>query len=284
MCGAAGENGAVRFGIEVVTLGQLADPGLVMALGQAAEEAGWDGVFVWDHLAYAWGVPSADPWVVLSAIAAVTTRVRLGTWVTPVPRRRPHVLAQTITSLDILSHGRTVFGVGLGGVEQEFSAFGEEPDARLRGARLDEGLGVLDRLWRGERINHRGPHYTVQGVELTPLPVQRPRVPIWVGGESPSALRRAARWDGWAAVGAARDGTMRTSPDDIAGAVAVIQAYRVNRELFEVALDGYSQHHDGSVVRAYRDAGVTWWLEILHGERGSSQELLGRVREGPPGG
>ena len=163
---------------------------------------------MWDHLAFAWGVPSGDPWVILAAVAQATTHLKLGPAITPLPRRRPHVLANTIATLDLLSEGRVIFGVGLGGVPQEFTAFGEHCPARHRAVQLDEGLQVLDRLWSGKPVTHAGPNYAINEVTLAPLPQQRPRVPIWVGGESRPALRRAARWDGWVIGGDNQDGEM----------------------------------------------------------------------------
>jgi len=271
----------MRFGVEIVTLGELAKPEVVLEMAHATEEAGWDGLFVWDHLAFVWDVPSLDPWVTLAAVAAVTSRIRLGTWVTPLPRHRPQMLALTLASLDRLSSGRVTLGVGLGGVPQEFAAFGEPASLRTRAAIVDEGLELLTALLSGSRVDHQGHHFTADGVTLRPLPVQRPRIPVWVGGESDAALRRAARWDGWAAVAAAEDGTMRRTPEDIARAVTTIRSHRPPGEPFDVAVDGYSAVTDGELVLAYERAGATWWLESLHLQRGRVGDLLRRIAEGP---
>lgn len=271
----------MRFGVEIVTLGYLANPEVVVDMARTAEAAGWDGLFVWDHLAYVWDVPSADPWVTLSAAAVVTSRIRLGTWVTPLPRHRPQVLALTLASLDRLSGGRVTFGVGLGGIAAEFAAFGELAGLRTRAAIVDEGLELLNGLWSGGRVDHHGAHFTAEGVTFRPLPVQRPRIPIWIGGESDAAISRAARWDGWAAVGAAEDGTMRMTPEDVAGRVAAILLNRPPGKPFDVAVDGYSAVTDGELCLAYERAGATWWLESLSLRRGSVRELLRRIAEGP---
>ena len=180
----------MNHGIDIATLGDYADPRPVVQLARAAEAAGWQALFVWDHLAFAWGVPSGDPWVILAAVAQATQQLKLGTAITPLPRRRPHVLANTVASLDLLSEGRVILGVGLGGVPQEYTAFGEEENAQHRAQRLDEGLEVLDRLWSGEQVTHHGTHYTVSDVTLAPLPLQRPRVPILM---CPVAWATAAR-------------------------------------------------------------------------------------------
>ncbi len=272
----------MRYGIEVVNLGEFADPRVVVRLAQTAEAAGWEGLFVWDHLGFVWGAPSGDPWVILAAVAASTTHLRLGTAVTPLPRRRPQIVAQTLATLDILCEGRVVFGVGLGGVPAEYTAFGEPGEAKVRAAMLDEGLDVLNRLWSGEKVIHHGQHYTVEGVTLAPLPVQRPRIPIWIGGDSPPALRRAARWDGWIIGAVSPDGKMTRTPEQIAGQVAAIRQHRNGAAPFDVALDGYSGPGDRALAREYEAAGATWWLESVHGMRGSVEEMLARLAAGPP--
>jgi alkanesulfonate monooxygenase SsuD/methylene tetrahydromethanopterin reductase-like flavin-dependent oxidoreductase (luciferase family) len=167
----------VRHGLCVANIGSYSDPRTVLELGREAEAAGWEALLVWDHLGFVWGPPAADPWVTLAAVAARTSSLLLGTNVTPVPRRRPHVLAHQVATLDLLSGGRVIFGAGIGGIASEFAAFGEDADARARGDRLDEGLEVLRRLWSGERVDHHGRHYTVERVKLAPRPAQV-RLPI----------------------------------------------------------------------------------------------------------
>ena len=272
----------MRYGIVVANLKEYSDPRVAVELAQAAEEAGWEAFFVWDHLGFVWGQPSCDPWVVLAAVAASTTRLKLGTALTPLARRRPQVVANALASLDLLSRGRVVFGAGLGGVAEEFTAFGDPGDAKERAARLDEGLTVLDRLWSGASVSHRGLHYAVEGVSLEPLPLQRPRVPIWIGGEGAPALRRAARWDGWLAPATNPDGTMAKSPERIAEMVAEIRRHRTTDAPFEVAVDGYSELGDPTLPRAYEAAGATWWLESIHGMRGPLEENVARIEVGPP--
>ena len=272
----------MRYGVVMANLNEYSDPRVAVRLAQAAEEAGWEAFFVWDHLGFVWGQPSCDPWVVLAAIAASTTRLKLGTALTPLARRRPQVVANALASLDLLSRGRVVFGAGLGGVAEEFTAFGDPGDAKERAARLDEGLTVLDRLWSGASVRHRGQHYAVEGVSLEPLPLQRPRVPIWIGGEGAPALRRAARWDGWLAPATNPDGTMSKSPGRIAEMVAQIRRHRTTDAPFEVAVDGYSESGDPTLPRAYEAAGATWWLESIHGTRGPLEENMARIGAGPP--
>ncbi len=260
----------MRYGICVSNIGTQSDPRAVADLAAAAEEAGWEGFFVWDHLAFVWGMPSADPWVVLTACALQTSRILLGTAVTPVPRRRVQNLAHTVATLDRLSGGRVVFGAGLGGNRGEFERFGEDFSRARRIALLDEGLDVLRRLWDGETVERDGPSLVVRDVTLQPLP--QGRVPIWIGGKRGDALARAARYDGWLADSSEID-RMTLTPEDIAA-----KAEQIGADV-DVVVTGYATMAD---VGEYEAAGATWWLESLHDRRGSPDEMLALVRAGPP--
>jgi alkanesulfonate monooxygenase SsuD/methylene tetrahydromethanopterin reductase-like flavin-dependent oxidoreductase (luciferase family) len=273
----------MHYSIEIVPFGEFGEPQVVLRLAQAAEQAGWEGLFVWDHLAFVFGWPGADPWVLLSAVAATTSQLKLGVDVTPLPRRRPQVLAHTLVTLDRLSQGRVIFGAGLGGTNQEFEIFGEPAEIKRRALMLDEGLDLLDGLLRGEKIEHQGGYYTAKGVTMTPLPVQQPRPPFWIGGESPAALRRAARWDGWVIPAANMEGQMEKPPEWLAERVAQIRSLRTSSDPFDVAVNGVSPAGDPALPQAYAAAGATWWLECLYGMRGSVDEMLERVEAGPPG-
>jgi alkanesulfonate monooxygenase SsuD/methylene tetrahydromethanopterin reductase-like flavin-dependent oxidoreductase (luciferase family) len=267
----------MRYALSVANIGTYADPKVTVELARTAEASGWKGLFVWDHLAFVWGQPAADPWVTLAAIAASTSSIRIGTAVTPVARRRPQVLAQQVATLDVLSSGRVVFGAGLGGSASEFGRFGEPEDPKARAAMLDEGLELLRRFWAGEEIRHRGTHYAVDGVTLAPLPVQE-LLPIWIGGNRGPSLRRAARWDGWVADTSAPDGTA-LPPADFSRSLEAIRAERRSNAPFDVAVLGQSDAADPS---AYAAAGATWWLENLHDRRGSPAEIRALVAAGPP--
>jgi len=268
----------MRFGLCVASIGTYADPRNVIGLAEDAEAAGWEALLYWDHLAFVWGPPSADPWVTLAAVAARTERLRLGTNVTPVPRRRIHVLAHQVATLDVLSGGRVVFGAAIGGIPEEFTAFGETGDTRERAEMLDEGLDVLRAFWAGERVIHHGRHYTVEGVELKPRPAQD-RLPIWIGGNAQPALRRAARFDGWSADTTNQEG-MRVPPDELARSVEAIGSIRGGLDGYDVAVMGHADQADPA---HYARAGATWWLENVHDGRGSFDELRALVRQGPPG-
>ena len=275
----------MRFGIDLVNFGAFRDPRAVMKVARVAEEAGWDGLFLWDHLSFAWGPSSGDPWISLSAAATCTERLLLGTTITPVARRRPHVLAQTLATLDLLAPGRVLLGAGLGGVEREFTAFGEEAGARLRAAKLDEGLEAISALLSGGPVTRRGEHVTVDGVTLVDeADAPRSRIPIWIGGESPAALRRAARWDGWVATGTALDGSVRMTigPQEFAEKLGALREARdPTLPPAEAALLAYSEPGEVTLVRSYEAAGVDWWLEVIQERRGSVDQLLERVGAGP---
>jgi alkanesulfonate monooxygenase SsuD/methylene tetrahydromethanopterin reductase-like flavin-dependent oxidoreductase (luciferase family) len=270
----------MRFGLEVIPFGEFSNPRTVVEVAQVAEAAGWEGIWVWDHLVFPW--PVGDPWVTLSAVATATSRLKLVTGVAPLPRYRPHLLARMLTALDVLSEGRVIFGTGLG-IPSDYSPFGEPVDARVRAAMVDEGLSLLAQFWSGAEVSHHGQFYAAEWVRLLPEPVQRPRIPIWIGGDSKAALRRAAQWDGWIIGVIDEQGAITKPPHHLAGQVEYIREHRSDNAPFEVAIDGVSVAGDGdALVREYAAAGATWWFEAIHGSRGSLEELLARVKAGPP--
>ena len=174
-----------RRGIFLAPFEALADARVLARLAARAEQAGWDGFFLWDHVDYRAPVHAlADPWVSLAAIACATERIVIGPLVTPPARRRIHKLARETVTLDRLSGGRLVFGAGLGSDNSgEFSKFGEVADARERAALLDDGLHRLAAYWAGE---------------FEPRPLQQPRIPVWLAARWPNRrpVRRALEWDG----------------------------------------------------------------------------------------
>ena len=250
----------MRYGLYVSNFGSNSDPRHVANLAREGERAGWEGFFVWDHLAFVWGQPSADPWVLLTACAISTTSVLLGTSVTPVPRRRVQNLAHTVATLDRLSGGRVVFGAGLGGNRSEFERFGEDFSRARRLESLDDGLSRLRRWWDGEKVD---------GIRLLP-PVDG-RVPIWVGGNSDELLALAGRNDGWIANSARREG-VGLSTEDVASAAAQVGG--------DVVIPNGAS--GSASPREYEAAGATWWLEAVHDWRGTPGEMLGLVQAGPP--
>ena len=267
----------MRHAVCLANIGTYADPRAAVRAAQRAEACGWDGLFMWDHLAFVWGPPAADPWTTLAAIAASTQRLLLGTAVTPVARRRPQVLAHQVATLDVLSGGRVILGAGLGGSPSEFAKFGEPTDTKVRASMLDEGLDVIRQLWSGEEVTHHGTHYTVDAVKLAPTPLQG-HLPIWIGGNRGASQRRASRWDGWIPDTGYPPGRGAT-PEDVAEGVERIRNARDAEAAFDIAVLGESGKADPA---AYEQAGATWWLESVHDGRGSSEEILELVAAGPP--
>ena len=258
----------------------------LVELVHEAEEAGWDGFFLWDHVINeAVGVPLVDVWVALTAIAMATSRIRLGATVTPVPRRHPWKLARETVSLDHLSNGRLTLGVGLG-APNEFTAFGEDSDNKVRAAKLDEGLEILAGLWKGKPFEHHGHAYQLERTTFQPPCLQQPRIPVWVGGWWPTKapFRRAARWDGVIPLKASEDALLE--PQDVTEVLDFIRLQRTSTDPFDVAIIQWTDPSDPQAaaekVRAFARAGTSWWLESLYIFHDSLEAMRQRIRLGPP--
>jgi alkanesulfonate monooxygenase SsuD/methylene tetrahydromethanopterin reductase-like flavin-dependent oxidoreductase (luciferase family) len=247
-----------------------------------AEDAGWDGFFIWDHIEGEQFF--ADPIIALAAIASRTTRIKLGTMVTPLPRRRPWKIAREMTSLDHLSKGRLIMGVGLGNPPTEYSKFGEPQATRIRAEKLDESLDIITGLWTGETFSYIGKHYQIEEMIFLPKPYQKPRIPIWVGGFWPNKLpfRRAAKYDG---VYPAMSWPKKLSPLDLKHILSYIRRHRKNIDFFEVVAGGITPNDleaGADIVKPWLNAGATWWSEDINGWRGTLEEMRYRIRNGPP--
>jgi alkanesulfonate monooxygenase SsuD/methylene tetrahydromethanopterin reductase-like flavin-dependent oxidoreductase (luciferase family) len=261
----------VRSALFLPVFDQLCDPRVVASVAAEAEEAGWHGVFVWDHIGYRAPVRAiADPWITLSAIAVATSSVRLGPMITPLPRRRPIVVARQVASLDQLCDGRVVLGVGIGSDGAgELSATGEELDDRTRGAMLDESLQILRSAWSGEPMHHVGEHYTVKDLTVLPTPVQPGGPPVWVAARygNPKPLRRAARHDGFFPIDI-------TSPDQLAEVIATVAELRGGVEGYDIAIGGRDPG-------PYAAVGATWWCTSFSPYDVTLDEVRGVLRDGP---
>lgn len=272
----------MRYGVSVPNIG---DAATLLELGLVAEGAGWDGFFLWDHIRFSaeFPAPVFDPRVLLGALAAQTSRIRLGPMVTPVPRRRPWKLARETVTLDHVSGGRAILGVGLGfPPDAEFEMLGEDPDARVRGEKLDEGLQLLDRFWSEQPFDHEGRHFRIRAGEFHPGPLQRPRIPVWVAGMWPhrAPFRRAARWDGVYAIGADADGQPTLlEPAGLEEVVAFTHALRPDPDPpFDVVVSG-----DVDIAPAeYERAGATWWILSDDGDEGWQGRVREHLEDGPP--
>jgi alkanesulfonate monooxygenase SsuD/methylene tetrahydromethanopterin reductase-like flavin-dependent oxidoreductase (luciferase family) len=230
----------MKRGLFLAPFDELVDPRLLAELAVHAERRGWDGVFVWDHVAYRPPVRAvADPWVALSAIASATSRLRLGPMVTPLSRRRVQKLARETVTLDHLSGGRLILGVGLGSTrnnEFELEPFDEVVDQRERAELLDRGLDTLAELWGGR---------------FEPPPVQQPRIPIWVAGRWPHRrpLKRAARWDGLFPIDL-------PGPDELAELAHEVRAMRADEDPFDLVVE----IEPGGDPAPWGEHGATWVL------------------------
>jgi alkanesulfonate monooxygenase SsuD/methylene tetrahydromethanopterin reductase-like flavin-dependent oxidoreductase (luciferase family) len=244
---------AVRRGLYLAPFDELAEPAVLVAVAEQAEEHGWDGLFLWDHVAYQPPVSAlADPWVVLAAVAARTERLRLGPLVTPLVRRRVEKLARETVTLDRLSGGRLVLGVGLGStVSGELERFGEVVDARERARRLDDGLRRLTGFWSGE---------------FEPRPVQVPRIPVWVAARWPNRrpVRRALAWDGLFPI-------ELPGPEALAELAGEVAGERgPDGDPFDIAVEVDA----GDDLEPWRRAGATWLLTAF-----GAQPRLAQVRD-----
>ena len=278
----------MKFAIDIPNFGAFADPHLTAEVAREAESAGWDAVWVWDHVWRDEGVPYADPWILMAAIALATTRVRIGPMVTPLPRRRPWIVAREAVTLDRLSGGRFTLGVGLGAPLKEFAAFGEVEDPKIRAAKLDEGLEIVARCWSGERFSFRGEHYNLDDVQFLPVPVQ-PRIPIWAAATWPvrAPFRRAARLDGtWPLRRDAEGKAAPLQPNDIREVVALIGELRTSPDPFDILVHGVTPADDpaaaAETVGALAEAGATWWTERTNTARGTFEVMRERILAGPP--
>jgi alkanesulfonate monooxygenase SsuD/methylene tetrahydromethanopterin reductase-like flavin-dependent oxidoreductase (luciferase family) len=275
----------MRYALNVPNFGAFADARALAQLAHEAEEAGWDGFFLWDHIG-GWPDPTADPWVALAAMAMTTSRIKLGPLVTPLPRRRPWKLARETATLDHLSNGRLILGVGIGddAIGREYSAYGEPGEHKLHGEMVDEALAVLTGLWSGEPFSYSGKHYTISDVRYLPAPVQQPRIPIWVAATLPHKrpLRRAARWDGVCPI---QSNEQSLTAEQVRELLAVIAETRPATEPFDVVLVGYtgdlSRDEAAERLGLLAEAGVTWWQEGVLPSN-TLEDLRAQIQQGPP--
>jgi alkanesulfonate monooxygenase SsuD/methylene tetrahydromethanopterin reductase-like flavin-dependent oxidoreductase (luciferase family) len=266
------ENHMIHYGLALPNGG--VDPRTMAGFAAVAEAAGWDGIFVEDYIIWQGHeeVGTYDPWVLLAAMVMSTKRVRLGTSVTPLARRRPWKVAAEAMTLDHLSAGRVILGVGLGdtgesiGADPSFGRFGEVMEPKQRAQMLDEALEIITGLWRGELFSYEGEYYQVKEVTLLPRPLQTPRIPIWVGGgyPLPGPVNRAARWDGACLY---RHKTLYMSPEDVRDLLAIVEREKGSAAGYDIVIGGSPRSEDWeeerAKIRALAEAGMTWWVEYI---------------------
>lgn len=251
----------MKYGLHLPNFGAFGDARLLVSLARDAEDAGWDGFFLWDHQLFCEFDLNdhVDPWIALTAVAAATDRILLGPLVTPLPRRQPWELARQTVSLQNFSGGRLVLGVGLGEpTEWDFRYFGLETDPVLRGEKLDEGLTILAGLWSGQQFSFDGKHYSLEPMTFLPAPVSP--IPIWVGGSWPNRrpFRRAARFDG---VLPMLSGEL--TEESLRPVVDFVTAHREHSlAAVDVIVSGASEPDGTGIPSGIREL-ATWWLEDI---------------------
>jgi alkanesulfonate monooxygenase SsuD/methylene tetrahydromethanopterin reductase-like flavin-dependent oxidoreductase (luciferase family) len=281
----------MKYGINIPNFGWFGDIDTLVDIAIETEEAGWDGFFLWDHLLVFkqddMVLPFADPWIALTAIACNTKKIRLGPLITPLPRRRPWKVAREALSVDHLSKGRLVLGVGIGAPpDVEFECFGEEGDSKIRAQMLDEGLDIITGLWSGEPFSYRGTHFHIEEMTFLPKPKQTPRIPIWVGGGVPNKapFRRAARYDGVVPVHS--KWPKPVTPQLLEGVLEIVKSERGSLKDYDIIIAGETtgtdSEKDQEKIESWSETGVTWFLEDINGMRAEIDELRERIRAGPP--
>jgi len=198
----------MEIGVAIPNIGPMATKEALFAIAERADELGLDAVWFGDHLAFprnpklpypysrgtpmylSSAVPVLDPLAAMAAVVARTRRVRVGTSVLILPYRHPLVTAKLLSTIDVLSNGRVILGVGAGWIPEEFEAAGAS--FHHRGAVTDEQIRYLREVWSKDQPKFEGRFYTIDGLDLFPKPARR-SIPIWIGGQTPAAMRRAAK-------------------------------------------------------------------------------------------
>jgi alkanesulfonate monooxygenase SsuD/methylene tetrahydromethanopterin reductase-like flavin-dependent oxidoreductase (luciferase family) len=270
----------VRYGV-LITGGPVVEQ---IDVARTAEAAGWDGVFTWDGIHVGDSMEVHDPWVLMSAFAMATKRVRIGAIIQPLARRRPWKVARESVTLDHVSSGRFVLCVGLGAPDDSgWGRVGEPIDRRTRAEKLDETLEILEGLWTGEPFGFDGHHYRFAPMAFRPTPVQRPRIPIWVVGAWPAekSMARAARYDGLLPYAPGRELT----PGLVAEMRDGIAARRGSLDGFEIIVEGATSSDDRAAAAGetsrWASAGATWWIES-DWETADPPAARRRIEAGPP--
>lgn len=263
-------------------------------LARDAEDAGWDAVFVADAIGIETKEYPAsdwyDPWVALAVMAEHTERIRLGTMIAAVPRRRPWKLAREVLTLDHISNGRMILGAGLGAAKDDggFYKVGEPMDLKVRAELLDEGLEIIAGLWTGRPFKFSGKHYTVDDATMLPVPVQTPRVPIWVVAVWPKekSMRRAVAWDGVIPQKYNGSPMDRPTPELIKEVSDYAKVHRQSGSEFDIVVggstSGKSKEEISAEIQPFENAGATWWWEMMVWDARDAKTLSERIKKGPP--
>lgn len=275
----------MKFGIYATNFGDtFGNPKLLTKLAIEAEKSGWDGFFLWDHIINTEeGYPdTVDPFIALTSVAENTEKIQFGTTVTPLPRRRPWKLARETVTLDILSEGRLILGIGLGGIS-EFSLMNEETDLRIMAKMADEQLEILNGLWSGEEFSYEGKYYTIDKVKFRPRPVQKPRIKMWGAGTWPKKgpFKRAAKLDGVIPLSVSYKKPL--TPDDYSCMIEYMKNHglRVPYDIVKISFDSTKSSDKKRAILDFQDAGVNWWLELVSDWDGSYEKIKDIITKGP---
>ena len=265
----------------------------IVRLASEAEDAGWDGVFYYDDIYTDGRTEMSAAWPIMAAIAMTTKRIRFGSLLTAVGRRRPWEVARESVTVDHLSNGRLILPTGLGWVgDGAYTKAGMPSERRVRAEMLDEGLEILDGLWSGKPFRYSGKHNQLKTMTFIPRPVQRPRIPIWVVGAWPrsKSMRRVLKYDGLIPVIKKADGSHEEEipPEKIREMKEFVERNRkvrgsMRRE-FDIIKDGVTPDNEKKakeIVTPYAESGATWWTETMWGVKRIS-EVRNRIRAGPP--
>ena len=254
--------GHMKHGLFLPPFDGLADVERMAELAVRAEEAGWDGFFVWDHLRYPAPVRDIlDPYACLAVMAERTSRITLGPMVTPLNRRRPQVVARQAVALDRLSKGRLVMGFGIGDdyPDGELACFGELTDAVERGRALNEGIAIFRGLVSGEEVNVTGEFFKAQGVTFQPTAYRSSGIPVWTAGRwpNPGPVRRAAHHQGMMVI-------QMTEPEQVDDLKVKLSEAGADLEHFDIVVWGQRDekmlYREDERYAEWARAGVTWFL------------------------
>lgn len=264
----------------------------IVDMAVEVEEAGWDGAFYYDDIYTGAKKGISAAWPVLAAMAVNTKRIRIGSLLTAVGRRRPWELARESVTVDWLSEGRLILPTGLGSAgDGAYTKAGMPSDRRVRAEMLDEGLEILDGLWGGRSFSYDGKYNQIKPMRFIPRPVQKPRIPIWVVGAwgRPKSMRRVLKYDGLIPVIKKPDGThAEVTP----GAIREMRRYvsenrtaRGNqRREFDIIKDGVTPRNSSkarAMVKPFANAGATWWMESMWVYK-DLRNVKERIEAGPP--
>ena len=278
----------IKYGISLIHFNELANPEVVIELAVEAEKAGWDGIFLPDHMLFDKQqiYPITETWILLSAIAAKTNKIKIGTGVAALPRYHPWWFAKMTATLDVLSKGRLILGLGLGGPKTEFESFGEEYNLKILAQKMEESLDILEGLWTGEPFSYSGKHYTVTEAGFLPKPAQSPRIPLVFGGMWPTKkpFIRGAKYDGIMPIH--KNFPQDLTVDELRQIISIVKKNRETDEPFEVIISGtsfFNPEKRVEQIKPFIDAGITWWLEHVNTLMQPSVDAMKEwVKLGPP--